>query len=56
MVFSGSPIVVKFSSDFAILLLLFALEDKGVLKQIRPSEPLIRCLVEQSLQERFELR
>jgi hypothetical protein len=55
VVLSCSPIVIKLSSDFPVLLLLISFEHKWMLKKLGPSKSLIRCLVEKALKERLEL-
>ena len=55
MVLVSRPIRVKFMSYFPVFLLLLRFLNKGVLKELRPGEPLAGRLVEETLEEGLEL-
>ena len=55
MVLVCSPVGVEFVTDLPVLFLLVGLLDERMLQELRPGESLTGRLVEQALQERFEL-
>ena len=55
MVLVSRPIRVKFMSYFPVFLLLLSFLNKGVLKELRPGEPLAGRLVKETLEEGLEL-
>ena len=51
VMFSSRPIIIEFSSNFAISLLNVSLLHEWMLEELRPSESLIRCFVQETLQK-----
>ena len=56
MVLIGSPVGIELLSDLPILLLLLCLLNEWVLEELWPGEPLTWSLVQEALEEGFELR
>lgn len=46
---SGSPVVVKLHSNFAVSLFLVSFHDEWMLQQLRPGESLIGSFIQQAL-------
>ena len=51
VVLTGGPIIIKFGSDLPVSFLNVSLNDKWMLKELRPSQPFIWSLVEKALKE-----
>ena len=55
MMLTSCPVIVELSSDFAISFLNICFCNERVLKELWPGKSLVWCLIQKTLEERFEL-